>query len=95
METLKIIGQIIVVVALVGGVVATMTHHWQSKFSSGNLARAFFWFGLVCAALAIFTQYGLAYQVGTDSLFAEPAFYLLLSMIGMLGGIYLNTEKKQ
>ncbi|MEK7636956.1 MAG: hypothetical protein AAB402_01010 [Patescibacteria group bacterium] len=94
METLKIIGQILVVVFIVGGVVMTMTHRWQSKFTQGNLAKAFFWFGLICGALAIFTQYGFVYQVGTQSLFAEPTFYFLLGMVSMLGGIYINTEKR-
>lgn len=93
METLKMIGQILVVVVIVGGVVATMSHGWQKKFSKGNLAKAFFWFGLVCGVLAIFTQYGFVYQVGTQNLFADPTFFLLLAIVGMLGGVYLNTEK--
>lgn len=93
METLKLIGQILVVVVIVGGVVVTMTHHWQSKFTKMNLAKAFFWFGLVCGVMAIFTQYGFVYQVGTQNLFADPTFFLLLASVGMLGGIYLNTEK--
>jgi hypothetical protein len=93
METLKMIGQILVVVILVGGVVVTMTHHWQNKFTNKNLARTMFWFGLICGVLAVFTQYGFVYQVGTQSLFAEPTFYMLLGMLSILGGIYLNTEK--
>lgn len=94
METLKAIGQVLVVILIVGGVVATMTHRWQSKFTQANLAKGFFWFGVICIALAIFTQYGDAYQIGTPDNFAGSAFYLLLGIAGMLGGIYLNTEKK-
>lgn len=94
METLKAIGQILVVILIVGAVVATMTHRWQSKFTSGNLAKAFFWFGLINGALALFTQYGFVYQVGTQNLFADPTFYLLLGITSMLGGVYLNTEKR-
>lgn len=93
METLKVIGQIAVVVVIVGGVVVTMTHHWQSKFTKANLAKAFFWFALACGVMAIFTQYGFVYQVGTQDVFADPAFFLSLAVVGMLGGIYLNTEK--
>lgn len=93
METLKTIGQILVVVILVGGFVVTMSTGWQKKFSKQVLAKAFFWFGLVCGVLAVFTQYGFVYQVGTQNLFAEPTFYLLLAMVAMLGGVYLNTEK--
>lgn len=93
METLKIVGQIIVVVALVGGLLVTMTHQWQKKFSKAILAKAFYWFGLVCSILAVFTQYGFVYQVGTQTLFAEPTFYFLLAMVSMLAGVYLNTEK--
>lgn len=94
METLLVIVQVVVVVVLIGGVVATMTHRWQSKFSQAMLAKSFFWFGLVCGLLAVFTQYGFVYQVGTQTLFADPTFYLLLGIVGMLGGVYLNTEKK-
>lgn len=94
METLKAIGQVLVVVLIVGAVVATMTHRWQSKFTSANLAKAFFWFGIICGVMALFTQYGFVYQVGTQNLFAEPTFFLLLAIVSMLGGVYLNTEKR-
>ena len=94
METLKMLATIIVVVVLVGGVLMTMSHRWQSKFTNAMLAKAFFWFGLVCGVLAVFTQYGFVYQVGTQNLFADPTFYMLLGMVSMLGGIYINTEKK-
>ncbi len=88
------IGVIIVVVVIVGGVLLTMSHRWQNKFTSANLAKAFFWFGLVCGVLAMFTQYGFVNQVGTQNLFADPTFYLLLGAVSMLGGVYLNTEKR-
>ncbi len=94
METLKMIGQVVVVVLIVGAVLATMAHRWQSKFTSANLARVFFWFGLVCAAMAIFTQYSAVYQVGTPNLFGDAGFFLPLGMLSMLGGILLNTEKR-
>lgn len=94
METLKIVGQILVVVIIVGGVLMTMTHRWQSKFTSATLAKAFFWFAMVLGIMAVFTQYGFVYQVGTENLFADPTFYLLLAIVAMLGGVYLNTEKK-
>ncbi|MBI5467080.1 MAG: hypothetical protein HY975_02590 [Candidatus Kerfeldbacteria bacterium] len=63
------------------------------KLNTSVLAKAFFWFGLVCGVFAVFTQYGFVYQVGTQNLFADPTFYLLLGGVGMLGGIFLNTEK--
>ncbi len=94
METLKTIIEVIVVVVIVGGVIATMSHRWQNKFTNAMLAKAFFWFALVNGVLAVFTQYGFVYQVGTQELFADPTFYLLLAIVAMLGGIYLNTEKK-
>ncbi len=88
------LGTVIVVVVIVGGVLTTMSHRWQSKFTSANLAKSFFWFGLILGVLAVFTQYGFVYQVGTQNLFADPTFYMLLGMLSMLGGIYINTEKK-
>lgn len=94
METLKALLQVVVVIIIVGAIVATMGHRWQNKFTSANLAKVFFWFGVVCGTFALFTQYGFVYQVGTTNLFAEPTFYLLLGMVSMLGGIYLNTEKR-
>lgn len=94
METLQMIGTVIVVVVIVGGVLMTMSHRWQNKFTSAMLGKAFFWFGLICGVLAVFTQYGFVYQVGTQNLFADPTFYMLLGMTSMLGGIYLNTEKR-
>lgn len=63
------------------------------KVSTSSLGRAFFWFGLVCGLFAVFTQYGLTYQVGSQTLFADPVFYLLLGGMSFLGGIYINTEK--
>ncbi len=63
------------------------------KFDTSVLAKAFFWFALVNGVLAFFTQYGFVYQVGTQQLFADPVFYLLLGSLSMLGGIFLNTDK--
>ena len=63
------------------------------KMGTGTLARAFFWFGLINGVFAVFTQYGLTYQVGSQSLFADPVFYLLLGGMSLLAGIFLNTEK--
>ena len=63
------------------------------KVGTAALARAFFWFGLVCGLFAVFTQYGFRYQVGNQSLFADPVFYLLLGGLSMLGGIFMNTER--
>lgn len=63
------------------------------KFDTSVLAKAFFWFGLACGVLAFFTQYGFVYQVGTQQLFADPVFYLLLGSMSMLAGIFLNTDK--
>lgn len=94
METLKIIGQVLVVVAIVGGAVVTMTHHWQNKYTPANLAKALYWFGLICGALGIFAQYGSAYQVGTQEVFGDANFFIYLGILSVLGGIYLNTEKK-
>jgi hypothetical protein len=61
--------------------------------NTGSLARAFFWFGLVCGLFAVFTQYGFTYQVGSQRLFADPVFYLLLGGMSMMAGIFVNTEK--
>lgn len=63
------------------------------KIGTASLARAFFWFGLVCGIFAVFTQYGFRYQVGSQALFADPVFYLLLGGVSMLGGIFMNTER--
>lgn len=63
------------------------------KLNTSVLGKAFFWFGLIMGVFAVFTQYGFVYQVGTQSLFAEPTFYLLIGILSMLGGIFLNTEK--
>lgn len=95
MGTLYAILEVVVVIAVVGGVVATMSHHWQAKFTNGMLAKAFFWFGMACGVLAVFTQYGFVYQVGTQNLFGDPTFYLLLAIVSMMGGVYLNTEKNK
>lgn len=63
------------------------------NIGSTALAKAFFWFGLAMGVLAFFTQYGFVYQVGTQQLFADPVFYLLLGMLSMLAGIFVNTNK--
>ena len=94
MDTLIIIGQVVIVLAIVGGAIATLTPRWQSRFSQANLAKSFFWFGFVCGAFAIFAQYGDAYQVGTQDIFADASFYLYLGILSFLGGIYVNTEKR-
>ena len=94
METLLTIAQVIIVLAIVGGAIATMTHRWQNRFSQTHLATAFFAFGLVCGALAIFTQYGAAYQVGTQDIFADATFYLLLGMLSAICAVYLKADKR-
>lgn len=94
METLLTIAQVIIVLAIVGGAIATLSHRWQSKFSKANLAQVFFIFGLICGALAIFTQYGAAYQVGTQDIFADANFYLYLGILSTLGAVYLKSDKR-
>lgn len=88
------IAEVIIVLAIVGGAIATISHRWQSKFSPANLAKVFFSFGLVCGAFAIFSQYGDAYQVGTQDIFASADFYLFLGMLSVLSGIYMKSEKR-
>ena len=90
-----IVIEILVAIIIVAGVVFTMTHQWQKKFNNAVLAKSFYWFALINGVLAIFTQYGFVYQVGTQDIFAEPTFYFLLGMLSMLGGIYLNTERRE
>ncbi|MBI3572790.1 MAG: hypothetical protein HY092_01155 [Candidatus Kerfeldbacteria bacterium] len=63
------------------------------KFDTSILGKCFFWFGLVCGVLGIFTQYGVAYQVGTQRVFADATFYFLLGSLAMLAGIFLNTDQ--
>ncbi len=63
------------------------------KLNTSVLAKSFFWFGLIMGVFAVFTQYGFVYQVGTQNLFAEPTFYLLIGSMSMLAGIFLNTER--
>jgi hypothetical protein len=94
METFLIIAQVVIVLAIVGGAIATMSHRWQSKFSRFTLAQVFFTFGLICGALAVFTQYGNAYQVGAQDVFADAGFYLLLGILSILGAIYLKSDKR-
>lgn len=59
------------------------------------LSKAFFWFGLACGVFAIFTQYGVAYQVGTQKVFGDASFYLLTGALSMLAAIYLNTDSSK
>ena len=94
MDTLLIIAQVIIVLAIVGGGIATMSHRWQNRFSQATLAKAFFTFGLLCGAFAIFTQYGNAYQVGTQDVFADASFYLYLGILSTLAAVYLKSEKR-
>ena len=63
------------------------------KLDMTVLAKVFFWFGIICAILAFFTQWGLIDQVSDLQLFADPVFYLLLGMWSMLAGILVNTDK--
>ena len=64
------------------------------KLDSSALGKAFYWFGLANGIMAFFAQYGFVYQVGTQQLFADPVFHLLMGNLGILAGIYLNTEKR-
>ena len=63
------------------------------KFDTTVLAKAFFWFGLICGVFGIFTQYGFTYQVGTQYIFGDAVFYFLLGSMSMLAGIFLNTNR--
>ena len=94
METLYLVMKFVGVIVLVGGFFATMNHRWQSKFSQGMLAKSFFWFGMACAVLAFFIQNSDPLQTGSQGQFAGPIFFLLLGILSMLGGVYVNTEKK-
>lgn len=94
METLLTITQVVIVLAIVGGAIATLSHRWQSKFSPAHLALVFFTFGLVCGVFAIFSQYSDAYQVGTLDNFANANFYLSLGILSVLSGIFLKTDKR-
>ncbi|MBI2984375.1 MAG: hypothetical protein HYY50_02005 [Candidatus Kerfeldbacteria bacterium] len=63
------------------------------KYEVSSLAKAFFWFGLVNGVLAFWVQYGFVYQTGTQQLFGDPVFHLLLGSLSMLAGVFLNTER--
>ncbi len=63
------------------------------KFDLAALGKAFFWFGLANGLIAFWVQYGFVYQTGTQQLFGDPVFHLLLAMVGMLAGIFVNTER--
>lgn len=94
METLKLIVTIIAVILIVGGAVATMTHKWEDKFTQANLAKAFFWFGLVCGVMAVMMQFNAANSTSSTLLFADSPFYFSLATVAILAGIYINTEKR-
>lgn len=64
-------------------------------FSKEGLSRLFFYFGLVCGILGVLTQRGLLNQVDPNFLVADPVFFFLLGSLLMLGGIYLNTDKRE
>lgn len=67
--------------------------HWKATLNNLFLSRGFFAFGMICGVFAVATQYGLTTQIGTQNLFADPIFYLLLGMLSMLAAVYWNTDK--
>lgn len=85
---------VIVLIAFVAlAVLFVVFIHWKGLLTSMFLSRCFFIFGMVCAAFAIATQYGLTTQVGSQNLFADPIFYLLLGTMSLLSAVYWNTDK--
>ena len=63
------------------------------KFESSTLAKGFFWFGLANGLMAFWVQYGYINRLGNQQLFGDPVFHLLLAMVGLLAGIFINTER--
>lgn len=63
------------------------------KFETSSLAKAFFWFGIANGLMAFWVQYGFVNQVGTQQLFGDPVFHLLLGLLSLMAGVFLNTER--
>lgn len=83
----------VVGILVAAAVLFVVMMHWKVTLNNMFLSRAFFVFGVVCGVFAITTQYGLVTQIGTQNLFADPVFYLLLGMLSMLAAVYWNTDK--
>lgn len=76
--------------------IALFYQMWQRgawHIDSFALSRVFFWFGLACGVMGVFTQYGFTYQVGTQNVFGDPSFFFLLGSLSMLAGIFVNTDR--
>jgi hypothetical protein len=82
-----------IAIILVLAIVFVVFQNWKSVLTGYFLSRLFFFFGVLCGLFGIFTQYGLTAQLGSETLFADPTFYILLGALSMLAGIYWNTDK--
>gem|GEM_PF-2426662 len=85
--------QWVVAILIAAAIVFGAFMHWKGTLNNFFLSRGFFVFGLINAFFAIVTQYGLTSQLGVQNLFADPVFYLLLSITSMMAAVYWNTDK--
>ena len=86
--------ELIAAVLIVLGIIFVIWHNWEGHLTNTLLSRAFFWFGMVCLIFGIFTQYASSHNlISTQAMFGDSTFYFSVAMVGLLAGIYWNTEK--
>lgn len=88
-----IVLQWVLAILLAAAITFVAVLHWKGVMNNIFLSRAFFLFGLIFAAFGVITQSGVESLVGSQTMFADPMFYLQLSLISMVAAVYWNTDK--